>query len=651
MPPRRRSFEEEALPEKLNLGVWLTIGKYALRRWKLLLFGLLSTLFVTFYDASFVPVMNAGAISCAELLATTPAASVDEIVVPVTFIFGIHIDFSFLAYCLTLGVAVLLRSVFIIFTFYLNNLISMYIMTDLRRDSFRKIQELSFSYFDANSSGWLIARMQSDTSSLGDILSWSLNSVLWAVFQIVFAIATMFSVSWAFSLVVLASLPVVAIVTPFFEKAILVAHRKARNAYSRYVGYLAESISGAKTVKTLGIENRVYGEAEEITEDVRLKRLHAGRINAVYTPLLTLMSQLMVAVVLFVGLSWMGNPTLAVDAALIVLFVSFVSSIYDPLATVAEILTEFMGAQAGAEKVNQLLQEKVEIQDRPDVIEKYGTLFEPRKELYEPLKGDIEYRDVHFRYATGPEVIHGVNLKIKAGQSVAIVGETGSGKTTLANLLCRFYEPTSGAILVDGVDVRDRSLGYLRTNVGYVQQTPFVFAGSFFDNIAYGKENATLEEAMDAAKRVGIHEFILSTKDGYATVLEDGGSMLSQGQKQLIAFARAILRDPSILILDEATSSIDTLTEATVQKAMEEMLKGRTSIIIAHRLSTIVGCDRILFLEKGNVLEDGDHKTLLEKKGAYYALYMSQFQDLSIGEQMDRYEADIVSKNVDFTGK
>ena len=651
MPPRRRSFEEEALPEKLNLGVWLTIGKYALRRWKLLLFGLLSTLFVTFYDASFVPVMNAGAISCAELLATTPAASVDEIVVPVTFIFGIHIDFSFLAYCLTLGVAVLLRSVFIIFTFYLNNLISMYIMTDLRRDSFRKIQELSFSYFDANSSGWLIARMQSDTSSLGDILSWSLNSVLWAVFQIVFAIATMFSVSWAFSLVVLASLPVVAIVTPFFEKAILVAHRKARNAYSRYVGYLAESISGAKTVKTLGIENRVYGEAEEITEDVRLKRLHAGRINAVYTPLLTLMSQLMVAVVLFVGLSWMGNPTLAVDAALIVLFVSFVSSIYDPLATVAEILTEFMGAQAGAEKVNQLLQEKVEIQDRPDVIEKYGTIFEPKKELYEPLKGDIEYRDVHFRYATGPEVIHGVNLKIKAGQSVAIVGETGSGKTTLANLLCRFYEPTSGAILVDGVDVRDRSLGYLRTNVGYVQQTPFVFAGSFFDNIAYGKENATLEEAMDAAKRVGIHEFILSTKDGYATVLEDGGSMLSQGQKQLIAFARAILRDPSILILDEATSSIDTLTEATVQKAMEEMLKGRTSIIIAHRLSTIVGCDRILFLEKGNVLEDGDHKTLLEKKGAYYALYMSQFQDLSIGEQMDRYEADIVSKNVDFTGK
>ncbi len=649
MPPRgRRSFEEEELPEKFNFGVWLTIGKYALRRWKLLLFGLLCTLMVTFYDASFVPVMNAGAISAAGLIGSNPVGSLDEVIVPVTFIFGIHVDFTFLAYCITLAVAVFLRSVLIMFTFYLTNLISMHIMTDLRRDSFRKIQELSFSYFDVNSSGWLIARMQNDTSSLGDILSWSLNSVIWALFQIIFAIATMFSVSWAYSLVVLASLPVVAIITPFFEKAILLAHRKARNAYSRYVGYLAESISGAKTVKTLGIENRVYGEAEEITEDVRQKRLHAGRLNAIYTPLLTLISQIMVAVVLFIGLAWIKDAKFAVDAALIVLFVSFVSSIYDPLATVAEVLTEFMGAQAGAEKVNQLLQEKVEIQDTPEVISKYGTLFEPKKETYEPLKGDIEYRDVRFHYATGPEVIHGVNLKIASGQSVAIVGETGSGKTTLANLLCRFYEPSSGAIFVDGIDVRERSLGYLRTNVGYVQQTPFVFAGSFFDNIAYGREGASLEQVQEAARRVGIHDFILSTKDGYDTILEDGGGMLSQGQKQLIAFARAILRDPSILILDEATSSIDTLTEATVQQAMMEMLKGRTSIIIAHRLSTIVGCDRILFLDKGEIKEDGDHKTLLEKKGAYYSLYMSQFQDLSIGEQMERYEQDIVSKKVDF---
>lgn len=647
----RRSFEEEALPEKFNLGVWITIGKYALRRWKLLLFGLLCTLLVTFYDASFVPVMNAGAISCAEIIGKTPAASIDEVVVPVTFIFGIHVDFSFLGYALTLGVAVLLRSVLIIFTFYLTNLISMHIMTDLRRDSFRKIQELSFSYFDVNSSGWLIARLQNDTSSIGDILSWSLNSVLWAIFQIIFAIATMFSVSWAYSLIILASLPLVAIVTPFFEKAILLAHRKARNAYSRYVGYLAESISGAKTVKTLGIENRVYAEAEEITEDVRQKRLHAGRINAVYHPLLTLVSQIMVAIVLFVGLAWMKDAKFAVDAALIVLFVSFVSQIYDPLATVAEVLTEFMGAQAGAEKVNQLLQEKVEIQDTPEVIEKYGTIFEPKKENYQPLKGEVEYRDVRFHYAAGPEVIHGVNLKIPAGQSVAIVGETGSGKTTLANLLCRFYEPTSGSILVDGVDVRERSLGYLRTNVGYVQQTPFVFAGSFFDNIAYGKENATLEEAIAAAKEVGIHDFILSTKNGYDTILEDGGGMLSQGQKQLIAFARAILRNPSILILDEATSSIDTLTEASVQKAMYRLLKGRTAIIIAHRLSTIVGCDRILFLDKGIIKEDGNHKELMERKGDYCALYMSQFQDLSVGEQMERYEAEIVSKNIDFSSR
>lgn len=279
-----------------------------MRRWPLLLVGLLSTLFVTFYDSSFVPVMNAGAIAAAGEIPTSGYTSLTELVIPVTFIFGIHVDFSFISYAVTLGVMILLRSVFIIVTFYCTNLISMHIMTDLRRDSFAKIQELPFSYFDKNSSGWLIARMQNDTSSIGDILSWSLNSVLWALFQLIFSLATMFSIHWVYSLIVLASLPVVMIITPIFEKAILKAHRSARNAYSRYVGYLAESIDGAKTVKTLGIEKSVYDEAEEITEDVRAKRLYAGRLNAGYMPLLTLISQIMIAVVIFVGFVWIGDP-------------------------------------------------------------------------------------------------------------------------------------------------------------------------------------------------------------------------------------------------------------------------------------------------------------------------------------------------------
>ena len=635
-------FEEEPLPEKLNFSVWVDIGRYAFRHWAILLAGVLCTVFVTFYDSSFVPVMNAGAIAAANGLSSTPISSIDELVVPVTFIFGIHVDFGFTSYAITLGVMILLRSLFIFLTFYTTNLLSMHIMTDLRRDCFSKIQNLSFSYFDRNSSGWLISRLQSDTSSIGDILSWSLNNVLWSVFQIIFALLTMFSIHVWMSLVVLASLPFVAFITPLFEKAILKAHRSARNAYSHYVGYLAESIDGAKTVKTLGIEDNVYEEAEEITEDVRAKRLYAGKLNAGYIPLLSLTSQVMTAVVMFVGLAWIGDPSFAVNAALVVLFLSFVGSIYDPISSIAEVMTEFMAAQAGAEKVMGLLKEKIEIADTEEVIAKYGTVLQPKLEAYEPFKGDITYDNVSFHYQTGPEVIFPLSLTIKEGTSVALVGETGSGKTTLVNLLCRFYEPTGGRILIDGKDYKERSLGWLRSNIGYVQQSPFVWNGTYFENIAYGKPGATLEEVRAAAKLVGIDDFIMDSKDGYDTYLRDGGGMLSQGQKQLISFARAILRDPRVLILDEATSSIDTETEAEVQKALNVLLKGRTSIVIAHRLSTIVNSDRILFLEHGVIVEDGNHQQLMAKKGKYHALYMTQFQQLSVGEQIDRYEKEPV---------
>ena len=635
-------FEEEPLPEKLNFSVWVDIGRYAFRHWAILLAGVLCTVFVTFYDSSFVPVMNAGAIAAANGLSSTPISSIDELVVPVTFIFGIHVDFGFTSYAITLGVMILLRSLFIFLTFYMTNLLSMHIMTDLRRDCFSKIQNLSFSYFDRNSSGWLISRLQSDTSSIGDILSWSLNNVLWSVFQIIFALLTMFSIHVWMSLVVLASLPFVAFITPLFEKAILKAHRSARNAYSHYVGYLAESIDGAKTVKTLGIEDNVYEEAEEITEDVRAKRLYAGKLNAGYIPLLSLTSQVMTAVVMFVGLAWIGDPSFAVNAALVVLFLSFVGSIYDPISSIAEVMTEFMAAQAGAEKVMGLLKEKIEITDTEEVIAKYGTVLQPKLEAYEPFKGDITYDNVSFHYQTGPEVIFPLSLTIKEGTSVALVGETGSGKTTLVNLLCRFYEPTGGRILIDGKDYKERSLGWLRSNIGYVQQSPFVWNGTYFENIAYGKPGATLEEVRAAAKLVGIDDFIMDSKDGYDTYLRDGGGMLSQGQKQLISFARAILRDPRVLILDEATSSIDTETEAEVQKALNVLLKGRTSIVIAHRLSTIVNSDRILFLEHGIIVEDGNHQQLMAKKGKYHALYMTQFQQLSVGEQIDRYEKEPV---------
>lgn len=628
-------FQEERLPTKLNFSVWLKIGKYALRHKWLLFFAAISTLFATFYDASFTPVMNAAAVDIADRIGQGALLGVSLWDIPVrcTFIFGIQTEFSFAVYCVLLGVFILLRAVAIFVSFYSLNLISMDVVIDLRRDTFKHIQELSFSYFDKVSSGWLIARMQGDTSTLSSTMVWGFNSLIWSVLQIVFSIVTMFSTDWRFALMIVASLPIVMVIAPIFQRLILKKHRIARNAHSHYVGYLAESISGAKTIKALSLEESRVAESEEITSDLCEKRYKAHLMNAYFSPILSLISGIMtVIVVLF------GNAQIAAGLVLpatVVLFLTFVKNIYDPLSSFAEEMSEFMASQASAEKVIQLLEAEPEILDSPATIERFGTIFDPKEEAYPPFGGAIEFRDVTFDYGNGIEVIHPLNLAIAPGTSVAIVGETGSGKTTLVNLLCRFYEPTSGKILLDGKDYLTLSLGCLRSFIGYVQQTPFVFKGTYFDNIAYGKKDATLEEVKAAAEAVGIASFIEKEKDGYYTALEIGGDALSQGQKQLIAFARALLRNPTLLILDEATSSIDTLTEARLQTTVNAMLKGRTSILIAHRLSTVTGCDRILFMEKGSVVEDGTHRELMAKKGKYYELYMSQFQELSIDAQLE----------------
>jgi ATP-binding cassette subfamily B protein len=642
--PNGRSFEEEALPDKLNFGIWGRIGRYALRKWPLLLILLFTMLLTTFYDSSFVPMMNKAAYTAADNMLTAGGNSIWDITLSVHFIFGFDLNLSFQNYIILFAVMIMARSFAIFGTFFLTNLIGMEIMTDLRRDTFRRIQELSFSYFDKTSSGWLIARMQNDTSSIGDVLSWGIIQIFWALFDLIFTLITMFFSNWILSLVVLASIPVVMIIVPIFENAILKAHRTARNAYSHFVGWLAESIDGAKTIKTLSIEEEVAKEADEITTDICKKRFHAGKINAFFQPILSIISSIMVAVVIAVGLNLKNQGV--VDLAVIVIFIGFVQSIYDPLQSLSETFSDFMATQAGAEKVMQLLDAKPEIVDSPEVIAKYGDLFHNNYSAFEPLNGVIDFENVSFHYSNGVEVIHPLTLHIAKGTSLAIVGETGSGKTTTVNLLCRFYQPTGGQILIDGVDYLTRSVGWLRSNIGYVQQEPFVFTGTFKDNIKYGKPDATDAEVIAAAKMVDVHDFIMSQPKGYDTYLDDGGGNLSQGQKQLVSFARAIIRNPAILILDEATSSIDTETEAIVQKAIAVLLKGRTSIVIAHRLSTIVNSDRILVMDHGNVVEDGNHKTLMEQKGAYYNLYMNQFKDLSIQEQFDAYKSQIEDKKV-----
>lgn len=629
------AFKEEKLPSKLNFKVWLKIGKYALKQYKLLILCLIMTLFVSFYDSSFIPLMNASAIKASELMSGNNTTSIFNLVIETTFIFNIKASLTYLQYMILFIVMILVRSVAIFVLFYFQNIISMRIMVDLRRDSFRKLQELPFSYFDKNSSGWLIARMQNDTSSIGDLISWDVNAIIWALFDLTFTFITMFSINWLYSLVVLASLPIVIIVVPLFEKEVLLRHRKARNAYSYYVGYLAETIDGAKTIKTLSSIDTVKKEADEITTDIKKKRFRAHMINGYVQPILSTLSSLTIALIIFLGLKSVGSMDKASLVSTIILFVGFVSSIYNPLQNLSEVFSEIMAGQAGAEKLMQLIEEKVTIVDTPEVIAKYGTILNPKKENYINLDGDIEFSHVSFSYNEGVEIIHDLNLKIDKGTSLAIVGETGSGKTTTVNLLCRFYEPSKGHVYINNIDYKDIGLGCLRSSIGYVQQNPYVFSGTFLDNIIYGRLDATLEDARNACKIVGIDEYIMSTPNGYNTYLPTGGGSLSQGQKQLISFARAILKNPAILILDEATSNIDPLTEVKLQEALMNITKGRTSIVIAHRLSTIVSSDRIIVFDKGKIVEDGNHETLLSRNGIYKKLYNDQFASLSIDEQFE----------------
>jgi ATP-binding cassette subfamily B protein len=311
----------------------------------------------------------------------------------------------------------------------------------------------------------------------------------------------------------------------------------------------------------------------------------------------------------------------------LILFTGYVWQFFDPVNNIATIFARFQQAQASAERIVSLIETKADITDSEEVIDKYGTLFDYKRENFEPLRGDISFKNVSFKYNVGEQVLSNFNLDVKAGQSIALVGHTGAGKTTIVNLICRFYEPTEGQILIDGKDYKERSMGWLHSNLGYVLQTPHLFSGTVMDNIKYGKIGSTDEEAIAAAKAVEAHEFIMKFEKGYDTECGEGGSRLSVGQKQLISFARAILANPKILVLDEATSSVDTETEKAVQTAISKILKGRTSFIVAHRLSTIVSSDRILVLEQGNVIEEGTHRELIAKKGHYYKLYTNQYTE------------------------
>lgn len=496
---------------------------------------------------------------------------------------------------------------------------------DVRNKAFRKLQELSFTYYDKTPLGWIMARMTSDIGRLAEILSWSLMDLVWGLTVMLGITIVMFAVNWQLALLVLMVMPILAYLSVWFQTRILKSYREVRKINSKITGSFSEGITGAKTTKTLVLEDLNLKEFNRLTEDMRSHSVRAAILSAMFMPIVMGLGAISTAAILWYG----GNQVLlgTIQFGTLMLFTQYASQFFEPLRQIARLLAEFQMAQASAERVLQLLHSEPQIVDSPEVIEKYGTILDPKPQNYEPMFGNVTFDHVNFSYNPEEPVLKDFNITVTSGQTIALVGETGSGKSTIVNLLCRFYEPVSGKILIDGTDMKDRSIGWLHSNLGYVLQSPHLFSGSVAENIRYGKLAATEEEVIAAAKLVNAHDFIMNLEQGYETNVGEGGGRLSTGQKQLISFARAVIADPAIFVLDEATSSIDTETEQIIQHAIDTLLVNRTSFVIAHRLSTIVNADRILVIRKGVVKEDGTHAELLKIKGYYYRLYTNQFNE------------------------
>lgn len=490
----------------------------------------------------------------------------------------------------------------------------------LKRDCFIHLQKLPLSYYNQNSVGYLLARVMSDTDRISGIVSWGLSHLVWNALYILGALIFMFTLSWRLALILLAIVPVVGLITYFFQKKILVISRRVRAINSEITGAYNEGITGAKTSKTLVIEDRNADAFEERTGDMYRQSVRSSMISAVMLPLVMFCGSVGVGAVLYRGgILVMEN---LLDYGILSAFISYAVGIIEPTLMMAHILTDMINAQVCIERVTALLDEPCTIEDTPEVTARYGDVFNPRVENWEPIHGHITFENVWFKYPDGEEyILEDFSLDIPAGTTVAIVGETGAGKSTIVNLACRFFEPTEGRILIDGRDYRERSQLWLHSSLGYVLQDPHLFSGTIMENIRFGRLDATDAEAQAAARLVSADSVVRRMAEGYDAQVGEGGDRLSTGEKQLISFARAVIADPPIFVLDEATSSIDTETERLIQDAISHILKGRTSFIIAHRLSTISRADLILVVDNGEVVERGTHQALLRQGGRYASLY------------------------------
>ncbi len=505
----------------------------------------------------------------------------------------------------------LMLSVGVFFFINFAGRIQEYVMYDIRQELFIKLQDLSFSFFDKSAVGWLLSRISSDTGKVTELISWSMIEVVWGSGMIVFCVTAMFIYNWKLAIIVTLTIPVLTIISFKLRMLILTYSREARKYNSEMTARFNEHINGVEVNKSLVQEDRVSENFNELSSKMKVSSYKAAYYQAIFMPLIIFGGSIAAAFVIYYGGSMAITIPAAITIGTLAAFFGYATMIFEPILDISRFYSQAQNSISAGERIFSLIDTKAQIINKPGAGN-YGR-----------IKGDIEFEDVSFHYDEGKQVLANMNLKIDEGTSIALIGETGGGKSTIINLICRFYEPTGGVIKIDGVDYKDMTMESLRSQLGVVLQTPHLFSGTVKENIKYGRDEATDLEIINALNVVGAEDFIHKLDEEVG----EGGEHLSMGEKQLISFARAVLSDPRIFIMDEATSSVDTITEAKIQKGIEGIMEGRTSIVIAHRLSTIKHCDRILVINKGKIIEDGSHYELMRKQGVYYRLYTRQLRE------------------------
>jgi ATP-binding cassette subfamily B protein len=508
---------------------------------------------------------------------------------------------------------------------YLAGVLGERVQYDLRKNTFNHLQNLSLSYFDRTPVGWIMSRVTSDSERIAQLVTWGLLDVTWGLLNIGTAVYFMLVINWQLALIVLMMIPILIIIATQFKKKILLQFRLVRKINSKITGAYNEQIAGVRVIKALNREVKSLDEFSELTSEMYNASYRAAWLSALFLPTVQFVSALAIG-----AIAWYGGlqvPVAGITIGGIQAFISYITFMMWPIQDLARVYAEMQHAIASAERVFSLTDSTPEVQDKPDA-------FDPGS-----IQGDISFEDVEFFYEKETLILENFNLNVRRGETIALVGPTGGGKSTIVNLVSRFYEPTKGRITIGGQDYTDFSLHAIHTRIGMVLQTPHLFSGTVRENLRYGRLDASAEEIQNAAEIAGAHDFISKLEKGYDTEVGEGGILLSVGQKQLISLARALLADPEIFIMDEATSSVDTLTEALIQQGMAALTDERTSFIIAHRLSTIKRADRILVIENGKILEMGTHAELLEDKGHYYKLYTEQFRR-QLEQELDPFQQD-----------